>query len=622
MILTKLVVTNFRSIVGTIDVDIDRNTTILLGANDHGKSNILSALTCLNADMPIDEADVNWDSDRNASLEFVAMLSAEESRLLSELIDEQYPKDDSKKISEDDDENESADEEEDTEEPDPIQVHFRELQPLLRKGQTRVRLKRSGVDEPLTFEGLKIDELPDDIQSFLQKSIPRVELFSAFSGELQDSVTADQISTDRFEFLQGIFFYAGLDPLNMEKLFVQNDRSERKLDEASKTLDTELRRLWGQGLDLDLHFELRHRQNSIEFLANDPAVKTRKARMSKRSTGVTQFFRLSMLLHARRKKHPANSYIYLFDEPGVFLHPKGQKDLMQVFEQISTEAQVIYATHSFFMLNQNFPERHRLIIRDAAGTRVDQKPYRANWRLATDALGVSLTANILFSPTVLLVEGDSDPLYIYEIFRQLNRIGSIDADTNMLGILSYGDLPNLRFLLQMFKRDNQTTKVMVLTDGDKSGARINQLIAPLCDRLGVKRAQLGEDKSVEDYVMNETAFLAATVDTLKLAAEAEQQPIPMDLNKQVQQSLAKHKKEGAGNTGRWFKELSKQILGKQGEASKVALARNYVFHCREREQETKVEENHAILPVVREITATLELPRIKATKQVLTAEAP
>ena len=142
----------------------------------------------------------------------------------------------------------------------------------------------------------------------------------------------------------------------------------------------------------------------------------RVTRECQRSAGVTQFFKLSMVLHARRRKNPANSYIYLFDEPGVFLHPKGQKDLLAVFEQLAGETQIVYATHSLFMLNQNFPERHRLINRNKITTAVDAKPYRANWKYAVDALGVRLTANILFSPSILLVEGDSDPLYIYELF--------------------------------------------------------------------------------------------------------------------------------------------------------------------------------------------------------------
>ena len=139
-------------------------------------------------------------------------------------------------------------------------------------------LTRTGVNAPLCLLDTPIGKLTPRVLEALRKLIPRAELFSTASGELQDSVTAAQITTEPFEFLQGVFFYAGIDPLDAEtaKLFTQDDRTERKLDEASKTLDAELRKLWAQGVDLNLHFELRHRQNSIEFLANDPAVRTQK----------------------------------------------------------------------------------------------------------------------------------------------------------------------------------------------------------------------------------------------------------------------------------------------------------------------------------------------------------
>jgi predicted ATP-dependent endonuclease of OLD family len=623
MILKKVVVSNFLSILGTVEIDIDRNATILLGANDHGKSNLLSAVMCLNSETPITDDEVNWDAGSEpTSVVFELSLSDEEALALVEIIREEYPAIEESQIDserkEDDGEDEDEHEDDDVQ-PDPIRPRMLELLPGLLKRPAIIKISRVGVDEPRMFEGSDLAELPEAISDFFSEHLPRVELFQAFSGELQDSVTAEQISTERFEFLQGIFFYAGLDPLNSKKIFIQDDKSERQLDQASKTLDAELRRLWEQGVDLNLHFELRHRQGSIEFLANDPAVRARKARMSKRSTGVTQFFRLSMLLHARRKKHPANAYVYLFDEPGVFLHPKGQKDLMQVFEQISGEAQVIYATHSLFMLNQNFPERHRLIIRDATGTKVDQKPYRANWRLATDALGVHLTANILFSSKVLLVEGDSDPLYIYEMLRQLNQSGELDADTNMLGILSYGDLPNLRFLLQVLQPDNTATKVAVLCDGDRPGRMMSQRIAALCKRLNVPQISLGEEKSIEDYILCEGAFISSVTETLSKACEAELQPVPPDIDKQVQQSWKEHKKQNERNTGRWFKDFSREVLGGQNDASKVALARNYVFRCRSGYKIDPKEKRVEAVKLIENLVSELAIPGIKAKNELIKA---
>jgi len=63
----------------------------------------------------------------------------------------------------------------------------------------------------------------------------------------------------------------------------------------------------------------------------------------------------------------------------VLLYPQGQKDLLQVFEKLADDNQIVYAAHSLFLLNENFPEGHRLIVKDGEGTKVDQKPYRQNW---------------------------------------------------------------------------------------------------------------------------------------------------------------------------------------------------------------------------------------------------
>jgi len=459
-----------------------------------------------------------------------------------------------------------------------------------------------------------------------------VELFSALAGNLQDSTSALTINTAEYEFLQGVFFHAGLDPRQNTQVFTQDDKTIRVLDLASAQLDDSLRSLWGQGTEL--HFELRHKGNSIEFLADDPAIKSRKARMSKRSAGVTQFFRVSMVLYARRKKNPANSYIYLFDEPGVLLHPQGQRDLLQVFEQLSDENQIVYATHSLFLLNQNFPERHRLIFKDGDGTKVDQKPYRQNWKLATDALGVYLNSNVLFSNRVLLVEGDSDPMYLYELFRQLNKSGDIDVDLNILGIMSFYDYQNLRFLLQVFKREGQESSVFVVTDGDQQGKSSLQKVDALCKRLSVPIHRLPEGRSIEDFCLFEDEFLRAVEQTLKTACEAENKRVPAGLGERIrkswierQSSLDKGEKRGKSEksdkdkneerktTGRWFKDIAKELI--DDEASKILLARTYAEMCRELESPTinneKLKDAKALCE---EIAEKLSLPAVRAVRAI------
>ncbi|MEP7365721.1 MAG: AAA family ATPase [Acidobacteriota bacterium] len=640
MILKNVVIKDFLSIRGTIKVVCDQQVTILLGANDHGKSNILSAIEHLNEEVVIGEDETNWDAAAAADqprLEFVLELNEAERTQLPELVTtwltmaeaqrsqellekkaketapEEKAKEEDKaaKAPEVEEDEEEEDDEDDRELKFWENVHT--LRTILQSELPRLRIVREGVGTELAIGGVSPKSFPREILNWFVEHLPRVELLRALSGELQDSVTVDKIASDTHEFLQGVFFYAGLDPFDCKDLFRQTDTTERVIDKATKQLDEELRRLWMQGTDLGLHFELSHREGAIEFLVEDPSVQARKTRMSKRSTGVTQFFRISMVLHARRCKRPANSYIFLFDEPGVFLHPQGQKDLIQVFEQLSTESQVVYTTHSLFLLNQNFPERHRLILRDKTGTRVDQKPYRANWRLATDALGVYLTSNIIFSSKVLLVEGDSDPIHIYEMFRYLNRSGKLDADANSLGILSFSDLPNLRFLLQVFKRDGEASKVLVLVDGDKQGKKVLTGIKALCERLEVPTRDLQKDESIEDYVLSIPQFIDAVIETITLALQAEQIVVPAALEEEVRKSWKEHSEKPEKSAGKWFKELSKKFVG--DEASKVALARIYAFACRDA-VDLEVDEVRVAkaLELCERIAKHLDIPRLKAEK--------
>jgi len=89
-----------------------------------------------------------------------------------------------------------------------------------------------------------------------------------------------------------------------------------------------------------------------------------------------------------------------------------------------------------------------------------------------------VSANILFASKVLLVEGDSDVIYTYELFRQLNILDLIDVDTNVLGIMSFYDHRNLQVLLQTLKMGDSGTKIVVLTDGDPVGEALVERVKP------------------------------------------------------------------------------------------------------------------------------------------------
>ena len=62
MRLLKTTIEGYRSIRDAVDLHVDPHVTVILGANDHGKTNLLDALCHLNPEVGFDEErDLNWD---------------------------------------------------------------------------------------------------------------------------------------------------------------------------------------------------------------------------------------------------------------------------------------------------------------------------------------------------------------------------------------------------------------------------------------------------------------------------------------------------------------------------------------------------------------------------------
>jgi ABC-type dipeptide/oligopeptide/nickel transport system ATPase component len=80
MKLKKVKISGYKSIKEEITLHIEDRVTILIGANDSGKSNILSALRSLNDDAPFTEAEQNWDlaEGDQAFIEWSFVLSSAE----------------------------------------------------------------------------------------------------------------------------------------------------------------------------------------------------------------------------------------------------------------------------------------------------------------------------------------------------------------------------------------------------------------------------------------------------------------------------------------------------------------------------------------------------------------
>ena len=161
---------------------------------------------------------------------------------------------------------------------------------------------------------------------------------------------------------------------------------------------------------------------------------TRKTFKSE-SQGFRWFF--SFLMTQKHFYTDNNNVILLLDEPGLSLHAKAQKDLLQFFEnELASRHQVIYTTHSPFMIDLGHLNRVRIVENKSLEEGSDTLKYNESGTkvspnaLSTgkdtliplqSALGYDISQGLIISKNFLIVEGKSDEIYIRAISHLLEK---------------------------------------------------------------------------------------------------------------------------------------------------------------------------------------------------------
>lgn len=192
------------------------------------------------------------------------------------------------------------------------------------------------------------------------------------------------------------------------------------------------------------------------------------------------FFSFYLVFLVESELHHQNA-ILLLDEPGVTLHPLAQKDLFLFFENLVRNNQMLYTTHSPFMVDSNHLERVRSVYIDASGKTVVSPDLRASERLkgknqpqsiypAHAALGLSVSDTLLINCNPVLVEGESDQVYLSALKSLLISKGKI-APLKELVFIPTGGVKGIKATAAILSGVNEI-KPPVLVDADKPGVKM------------------------------------------------------------------------------------------------------------------------------------------------------
>jgi energy-coupling factor transporter ATP-binding protein EcfA2 len=229
--------------------------------------------------------------------------------------------------------------------------------------------------------------------------------------------------------------------------FVESTYERRKvaLEVAADRIGDEVLRYWSQGGDLQVELDVDFRGDGDDagpFL--DIRIRDQRHRVTmnfgERSEGFVWFFSFVAAFSEIRE---SERVIVLLDEPGLGLHAAAQADLLRyIGERLAPHHQVVYTTHSPFMVDATAPGRVRTVEDlEGQGTRVREPsgavqpdtlvPLRA-------ALASRVAAEVDLGDDALLVPSAADVVYLEVMSAYLRDAGRTGLDPRWMPVPAGG----------------------------------------------------------------------------------------------------------------------------------------------------------------------------------------
>ena len=241
-----------------------------------------------------------------------------------------------------------------------------------------------------------------------------------------------------------------------------------------------------------------------------------KIELEGRSKGFQWFFSFYLIFLVESEEGHKDA-ILLLDEPGLHLHPTAQQELITFFESLSDLNQLIYTTHSPFLIDGENIHRVRPVTEDQSGhshVSIDGWPKdRETIFPLQAAAGYAMVRGLFQHKNNVLVEGMSDYYYLHVLSQQCRTAKQITLPESIY-ITPCGGTKNVGYLASLFL--GQEVRPVVLLDGDEAGrVRRDALLKELYSQHGSAVLMLdealgrnGEDVEIED-IFGEEIILEA-----------------------------------------------------------------------------------------------------------------
>lgn len=488
MKLTKIKIENFKSIE-SLEFDIKRYgtsyTTLLLGVNESGKSNVLEAMSFLSTPEKVFDYHTyhNQKDEENSPVDLWFCLDFDEKHTCLNSVKKGIEGGDLLSFEVVDIVKNVYLQNKETVFSESYDYGIRKLSKGLFVSKTqKVVTSQSGQQVSLTTYKLSkikeddtFEELTDEnfksyfggkVEIAIHKYEPSVTFWKPSAEYLISTEDLNAFSEDiaAKPALKNIFLLAGYDKSDAIKNVIatisngqQRSRLQSKLQHE---LDKYIKEVWHHEIDVVIDIT-ETGQFTLSIKDTGEENKHDRLPIDGRSEGARHFLSLILSLSIESKHEQRKNQLILIDEPEAHLHPSGIRDLSKELLRIGTNNYLFVSTHSPFLVDKKKKERHIIVKKNSSAltekVHIEGHTSIIDDEVLREAFGLEVYKDLL-NPHSILVEGASDKVLLQKTLALKGK--------SQFGITN-GHGSNVDVLAS--KLNDVDISILVVVDDDTSG---------------------------------------------------------------------------------------------------------------------------------------------------------
>lgn len=380
------------------------------------------------------------------------------------------------------------------------------------------------------LQALVADDYSDELLQVLEDRLPTFFYFSDFA-RLRGHIDLSEVLSkepselrDHEQTAKSLLQLVGATGTEFSEGNIERRLAE--LEAAAAEITRQVFRYWRQNRNLRVSLvteqevigedtpqaRIIHRFLDIRLLDQRHHVTTN---FQTRSSGFRWFFSFIVAFNPFKGRRDV---VVLLDEPGLSLHGTAQSDFLRfIEEQLAPSSQVIYTTHSPFLVDPSRLERVRVVEDLTSESDPDLGAVVSDEALSRDAetlfplqaaLGYELAQNLFIGAAEhLVVEGSTDFVYLDSLSEHLKSLGRIGLDKRF-SIVPVGGAQNVPTFVALLGAhlgvsvlvDSSTTGMQRITNLVKRGLLDEARLITVAEIAGDDEADMEDLFEPEEYI--------------------------------------------------------------------------------------------------------------------------